>query len=38
VAVGLPGCGRGCGGELVAERVAPSHVEDLPEPRPLSIR
>ena len=38
VAVGLPGCCPGCGGELVAERVAPQHVEDLPEPRPLSIR
>jgi transposase len=38
VAVGLPGCCPGCGGELVAERVATQHVEDLPEPRPLSIR
>ena len=38
VAVGLPGCCPGCGGELVLERVAPQHVEDLPEPRPLSIR
>jgi transposase len=38
VAVGLPGCCPGCGGELVAERVAPQQVEDLPEPRPLSIR
>ena len=38
VAVGLPGCCPGCGGELVLEQVAPQHVEDLPEPRPLSIR
>jgi len=38
VAVGLPGCCPGCGGELVLERVATQHVEDLPEPRPLSIR
>jgi transposase len=38
VAVGLPGCCPGCGGELVAERVASQHVEDLPEPRPLTIR
>jgi transposase len=38
VVVGLPGCCPGCGGELVAERVAPQHVEDLPEPRPLTIR
>src|SRR5512133_1723943 len=38
VAVGLPGYCPGCGGELVAERVAPQHVEDLPEPRPLRIR
>jgi transposase len=38
VAVGLPGCCPGCGGELVLERVAAQHVEDLPEPRPLRIR
>ena len=38
VAVGLPGCCPGCGGELVLEQVAAQHVEDLPEPRPLSIR
>jgi transposase len=38
VAVGLPGCCPGCGGELVAERVAAQHVEDLPELRPLRIR
>ena len=38
VVVGLPGCCPGCGGELVAERVATQHVEDLPQPRPLSIR
>jgi regulator of replication initiation timing len=38
VAVGLPGCCPGCGGELVAERVAAQQVEDLPEPRPLTIR
>jgi transposase len=38
VAVGLPGCCPGCGGELALERVATQHVEDLPEPRPLSIR
>jgi len=38
VAVGLPGGCPGCGGELVLERVAAQHVEDLPEPRPLRIR
>jgi predicted phage gp36 major capsid-like protein len=38
VAVGLPGCCPGCGGELVVERVAAQHVEDLPEPRSLTIR
>ena len=38
VVVGLPGCCPGCGGELVAERVATQQVEDLPQPRPLSIR
>jgi regulator of replication initiation timing len=32
VAVGLPGCCPGCGGELVLEQVAAQHVEDLPEP------
>jgi hypothetical protein len=37
VAVGLPGCCPGCGGELVLERVAAQQVEDLPEPRPLRI-
>jgi FtsZ-binding cell division protein ZapB len=37
VVVGLPGCCPGCDGELVAERVAAQHVEDLPEPRPLRI-
>jgi predicted phage gp36 major capsid-like protein len=26
----LPGCCPGCGGELVVERVAVQHVEDLP--------
>src|SRR6186713_1368689 len=38
VTVGLPACCPGCGGELVLERVATQHVEDLPEPRPLRIR
>jgi transposase len=38
VTVGLPDHCPGCGGELVLERVVPQHVEDLPEPRPLSIR
>jgi transposase len=38
VAVGLPGCCPGCGGELVVERIAAQHVEELPEPRPLRIR
>ena len=38
VAVGLPECCPGCGGELVLERVATQHVEDLPEPHPLTIR
>src|SRR5918995_2061837 len=35
VAVGLPECCPGCGGELVLERVATQHVEDLPEPHPV---
>jgi transposase len=38
MAVELPGCCPGCGGELLLERVAAQHVEDLPEPRPLRIR
>ena len=38
VAVGLPGCCPGCGGELLLERVAAQHAEDLPQPRPLTIR
>jgi transposase len=38
VTVGLPGCCPGCGGELALERVAVQHVEDLPEPLPLTTR
>jgi transposase len=38
VTVGLPACCPGCGGELVLERVAAQHVEDLPPTRPLAIR
>lgn len=38
VQVELPGCCPGCGGELVTERIAVQHVEELPEPRPLRIR
>jgi transposase len=38
VTVGLPACCPGCGGELVLERVATQHVEDLPPTRPLAIR
>jgi transposase len=38
VAVGLSDGCPGCGGELVLERVAAQQVEDLPEPRPLTIR
>jgi transposase len=35
VAVGLPGCCPGCGGELVTERVAMQYQEELPPTRPL---
>jgi hypothetical protein len=35
VEVGLPACCPGCRGELVLERVATQHVEDLPAARPL---
>ena len=35
VAVGLPGCCPGCGGELVVERVAMQYQEELPPTRPL---
>jgi len=35
VAVGLPGCCPGCGGELVVERVAVQYQEELPPTRPL---
>jgi transposase len=38
VPVELPGWCPGCGGELLVERVAVRHVEELPEPAPLSIR
>jgi transposase len=38
VAVGLPACCPGCGGELCLERVAVQHVEDLPATRPLVTR
>jgi transposase len=38
VAVGLPACCPGCGGELALERVAVQHVEDLPATRPLVTR
>jgi transposase len=38
VAVGLPACCPACGGELVLERVATQHVEDLPPARPLVTR
>jgi transposase len=38
VAVGLPGCCPGCGGELVVERVTTQHVEDLPEPASVITR
>jgi transposase len=38
VTVGLPACCPGCGGELVLERVATQHVEDLPPTRPMAIR
>jgi transposase len=35
VTVELPACCPGCGGELVLERVATQHVEELPPTRPL---
>ena len=35
VAVGLPGCCPGCGGELVVERVAMQYQEELSPTRPL---
>jgi transposase len=38
VAVGLPACCPGCGGELALERVAIQHVEELPPTRPLVTR
>ena len=38
VAVELPACCPGCGGELMLERVATQHVEELPPTRPLVIR
>jgi transposase len=38
IAVELPACCPGCGGELVAERVALQQVEDLPPPGPLVTR
>jgi transposase len=38
VAVGLPACCPGCGGELALERVATQHVEELPPTRPLVLR
>jgi len=38
VTVGLPARCPGCGGELVTERVAVQHVEELPEPVPLITR
>jgi transposase len=38
VTVGLPGCCPGCGGELMLERVATQHVEDLPPTRTLVTR
>jgi transposase len=38
VAVGLPACCPGCGGELVLERVAVQHVKDLPATLPLVTR
>jgi transposase len=38
VAVGLPGCCPGCGGELAVERVAVQHQEELPPARPLVTR
>jgi transposase len=38
VTVGLPASCPGCGGELVTERVAVQHVEDLPEPVPVITR
>jgi transposase len=38
VTVGLPACCPGCGGELVLERVATQHVEDLPPTRTLATR
>jgi transposase len=38
VTVGLPAGCPGCGGELVVERVAVQHVEDLPEPAALTTR
>jgi hypothetical protein len=38
VTVGLPGCCPRLRRELVLERVAAQHVEDLPQPHPLTIR
>jgi transposase len=38
ITVGLPACCPGCGGELVLERVATQHVEDLPPTRTLATR
>src|SRR6266508_1509826 len=38
VTVGLPVCCPGCGGELMLERVATQHVEDLPLTRTLTTR
>jgi transposase len=38
VTVGLPGSCPGCGGELMLERVATQHVEDLPPTRTLTTR
>ena len=38
VAVGLPACCPGCGGELAFEGVAVQHVEDLPATQPLVTR
>ena len=38
MAVELPACCPGCGGELALERVATQHVEDLPPTRPLVVR
>jgi transposase len=38
VAVGLPACCPGCGGELALERVAVQYQEELPPTRPLVTR